>query len=76
MTSEQNIFLEKVANSSDSKIWKGIFEAYANEIKDDVMDEKLDPKAGKAAIEKLKALSNKITVLDVEPSSPSKNPAI
>ncbi len=76
MTPEQNVFLEKIANSSDTKMWKSIFETYAGEIKDKVMDEKLDPKAGKAAVEALMALSNKITVLDVEPSSPSKNPAI
>ena len=76
MTLEQNAFLEKIANSSDSKMWKTILESYSNEIKDKVMDEQLDPKAGKAAIAALMALSNKITVLDVEPSSPTKNPAI
>lgn len=75
-TPEQQAFLEKIANSTDTKMWKSILEVYCNEIKDKVMDEKLDPKAGKAAVEALMALSNKITVLDVEPSSRTQNPAI
>lgn len=75
-TPEQQAFLERIANSTDTKMWKSILEVYANEVKDEVMDEKLDPKAGKAAVAKLMALSNKITVLDVEPTARSQNPAI
>lgn len=76
MTKDQIAFLEQIATSPDSKKWKSIFETHIEAIKDKVIDEKLSPASGKAAIDEIRALINTITVLDQKPINASKNPAI
>lgn len=76
MKPEQISFLETVAQGSDKAKWQDIFETLIAEVKDDVMAKKIGVDAGNEAVELLRQVLNKITLLDVKVPSTSKNPAI
>ena len=74
---QENIqFLESIAQSMDSRHWKSVFEELIDEVRDNVMAEKISVSAGNEACERLRQVLNKITILDTKPVDGSKNPAI
>jgi len=64
LTEQQVELLKKLAGSPEGKNLNTILLGYIDEIKDDVINETLDPKAGKAAIGKLNELRGKLGSVD------------
>lgn len=66
LNEQQRAWLESIAKTTDSKMLCSILEGYIIELKDEVLDERLTPSIGKAAVGKLAELVNKILVLSGE----------
>lgn len=76
MTPQQIAFLEQVAQGPDKTKWEDIFSTLIDEVKEDVMAEKISVGAGNEAVKLLRDVRNKITILDNKPVNGTKNPAI
>lgn len=66
LTETQRAWLESIAKTNDGKMLCSIIDGYILELKDEVLDERLSPSIGKAAVTKLAELVNKIAVLSGE----------
>jgi len=66
LTEPQKAWLEGISKTADGKMLCSILDGYILELKDEVLDERLAPAIGKAAVGKLAELANKIAVMNGE----------
>jgi hypothetical protein len=66
--------LKLIAKTDDGNFLQSILQAYILEIKDECLEEKIEPKAAKVAISKLEELSGKLGILsgDTAPKAPTR----
>ena len=63
LTPQQRAALENLMKTPDGRVLREVLDCYILELKDEVLDERISPAIGKAAISKLQELTNKLTVL-------------
>lgn len=73
LTPRQLKFVELWSSSDDGKILGEILLAYIDDVKNDVLNEKISPKEGKVLVEKLSDFLNKLQVINQPKNETVKN---